>query len=515
MVPPNKHRRRKHPDATPPLAGANAQPTQGHAEPDVRLSMRLLGLWVAAIPFAVMLWSGANTSFLALKWPVAALGTVVFIALAWREQLRRAAQPDISALALRTWILGEPFLTGAALIAVGLTLSSIFSPVPGLGLLTTLRESVFLLLAVGLFVHRPRPGEIRWIMICLLVTAGVQSALAIAQGFFPSAMDVLTPGIATRTGRAAMIGTMGNPEYLASWVAPAVAASVALLISRRLSPGEKTVVAVVALLGAAMIFLSGGRGAILSAGAGLAIAFFVFRPGSTSAQTNGRFKLGLIVGGGLAGVAALAGVALLAFMSLGSPNANRTNLANRDANEAPDTRRGMLPRRIASTLNLHSASMRHRVGLYTITGRMITRDPIFGAGPGRFSNAFARTQGELARDEQGIGFWALNDIISGHYSGSAHCDPLQWWAEYGLLPFLGLTLMIMRALTGAANRLRQSRPHPDIWLIAVWVALLVTFGTMWTSFPLHLPDRALTFWVLLALLAGASTKATRPGNNKC
>jgi O-antigen ligase len=173
----------------------------------------------------------------------------------------------------------------------------------------------------------------------------------------------------------------------------------------------------------------------------------------------------------------------------------------------PSTRRGALPARLAEMTNLYSPSMRHRVGLLAVTGRMIADRPFVGSGPGLYGAAFSRTQARLAQTESGVGFWIFGDLLAGHVVEQAHSDPLQWWAEYGLLPLIGLLLMLGRALAGSAAilRERQSRPQPgQVWLAGMWAALATLSLNMWVSFPLHTPTRALTFWALLGLVAGAS-----------
>ena len=91
------------------------------------------------------------------------------------------------------------------------------------------------------------------------------------------------------------------------------------------------------------------------------------------------------------------------------------------------------------------------VCLRTLILERILDRPLLGAGPGCYGAAFGATQARMAQDEPGVGAWAVSLMLPRSYVGEAHCDPLQWWAEYGLTPTLGLSLMIAAALVGAVG----------------------------------------------------------------
>jgi O-antigen ligase len=167
---------------------------------------------------------------------------------------------------------------------------------------------------------------------------------------------------------------------------------------------------------------------------------------------------------------------------------------------SPEARRLGLPVRLVEMFDPHSPSIRHRLGLLAVTARMIGADPVFGAGPGRYGAAFGDTLERLAREESGVGFWQFARVMRGNYIGEAHCDPLQWWAEYGLLTIAGLFLMLGAALAGARRALRSGAcAEPAAG--ALWVALAVLSLNLWVAFPLHRPVRAMLFWTLLGLAA--------------
>jgi O-antigen ligase len=314
-----------------------------------------------------------------------------------------------------------------------------------------------------------------------------------------------------------MLGTIGNPEYLAGWLALGLSVATVVALSRTTASERtrgrdplKVIAAGVALLNLAAIFISGGRGAILaSLGAlGLVAAFGWIGsrrtrsqmdqaldrgPVRVSAQRPHRF--GWTVGLLAVGLLVLAGLWAI---------------------QKPDARERTLPGRLLAMTDLHSPSMRHRIGMLAVTSRIIAEHPLAGAGPGRYGWAFSDTQRRLAEHEADVGFWSLGDVLTGNYVGEAHCDPLQWWAEYGLLPILGLTLMIARALSGSWRALRRRGELNDLGDLgdpltaALWALIATMSLNMWVAFPLHGPVRALTFWTALGLLAAC----TRPDEEK-
>ncbi len=458
----------------------------------VRPSMRLLGVWLALVPYAIwppgMIWDSMNV----WRWPFATAGFLACLLFIGREAKRTRDKSPADQPAPFSFSF---FSLGAGLILVGLVLSSLFSPVMGLGLLTSLREAALVLLAVCIAAHRPRQSEAAWIMGCLLTSMGAQAGLALMQCFFPRVLGTVLPiGIDPEGGRGAMLGTIGNPEYLASWLAVGMTSGFVLTLGgkdpRREQAGFRGwAPGLVGLLALAAIFLSGGRGAILAAVGALLIYGLVWMPARRKTQTperagrpaNRSSPLGLL----LAAIAVVGAVLVAVWLA-------------RD----PSDRGDALPSRLAQIANVHSASMRHRLGLLAITSQMIVRDPLLGAGPGLYGAAYGEMQARLAEQEQGVGYWSLAEVLTNNYVNEAHCDPLQWWAEYGLLPLLGLFMMLTHALCRPWKGLR-SGGGPTAYQLAIWVGLLTLGLNMWVSFPLHVPVRAMTFWVLLGLLAGS------------
>jgi O-antigen ligase len=417
------------------------------------------------------------------RWLAGAIGVLGCLALILREsKTRRAFQ-------VRRW--SDPVIVGGLAVVAGLVLSAAFSPVPLLGLRVALRETMLVLFAAALaLAARPAAAELRWLLTCLLVSAAGQSALAALQWLVPGMVRAVVPVLAPGAGgRGAIVGTFGNPEYLASWLAAALAAAVVAIVRRDASAPRRLpfVAAGSAFL---IVFVSGGRGAFLAALAALGLWWFVWiRPArgqKDPADTPPRPDRKHLI------AAAALVVVLAAALTVSSPR----------------LRSGALPARLAAMTDLHSRSMRHRVGLYLVTSRMIADNPLFGCGPGRYGAAFNDTLGGLAAGESGIGWWALSDRLAVSYVGEAHCDILQWWAEYGLLPLAGLSVLLIAALAGPLSPRRE--PPESAAIEPLWAALAALAVSLAFSFPLHEPGRAVLFWSL----AGALAALARPENSK-
>lgn len=433
-----------------------------------------------------------------LKWPVAAWGLalVVIVSLLHRGQRGAPRKPAARSL----------LLIAGLLIALGLALSSWFSPARSLGFRVGLREVMFVAVACRLSFLRASPKHVLLIFGLLVASASMQATLTFLQyrGMF---------GGETSGGRGSMLGTLGNPEYVASWMAPAVAVSIVWLGRRSLPlPGKLGLILGAGLIGGSII-LSGGRGAALGIVAALITVALATRLGrvrriekSEGAEEAERPTEGEDeeegeessedIGGARRG--ARRGASLFArwpmFAALGLLIVVGAIAA---LNVGGTVRRQSLVGRLAEMFDPYSTSVRHRIGLVIVTSKMIVDRPIWGAGPGRFGAAFDRTRGRMAREDRSLGQWAFNDFLSDRSATEAHCDPLQWWAEYGLLPFAGLMLVIASTL---ATLIARSRTDEDSRVAVLLLAAFVTIAVgMFFSFPLHRPARAVLFWALVGL----------------
>lgn len=456
----------------------------------------LATLLLAGLPWAIAPGietrdPGSDAKWLLLGWGVLAVAASALLARRFDPTPSPAAPPPPAA---PPSAMPSPraLPVAAALIAVGIVASLALAPTPVAGARVAVRECMLVALALALASVRFTEAELRRLILACMVSAAGQAALTLWQFASPP------PG-AFGSGRSFMTGTFGNPEYVAGWLAPSLAA---MVVAGALARGAGAVAARLllaagaALLGAS-IFVGGNRGAALGAAAGIC---FATRP------------WGLL--GRPARASGVAAVSLAILAAIGA--AVGAHLAMR-----PESRSHGLIGRGLATLDLDHVPTRHRIGLATITSRLIARDPIFGVGPGRFPLEFDRERGRAAsgRDDlfdrdpgapvagapdsapdatPHLGFWRFGDLLSDAPAGEAHCDPLQWWAEYGIAPLLGLLLAVASALDRSREDVQESHRAPARLLLGAMLATLAV-GSLF-AFPLHRPARAALFWGLIGLL---------------
>lgn len=422
------------------------------------LSILCVAAAVAVVPWIYAARWPTRDTMTDLKWALDAALIAAFGAATLAE--RRTGAPGRSGARRALFV-------GAALAGIGGCVSALASPAPSLGLRVALRDALFILFACRLASMQIDARSKRALLAAYAVSAALQSALGIAQFFLASA------GASRGLVRATMLGTLGNPEHVAGWVAPALAIAAVWLAEPKLSGTRRAGLAAIATLVAGFIVLSGGRGAALSAGAAVALAHGLARrtePADAAPAPKSRAAL-------LAGAACVAALAIAAAGEIGTKS----------------IRQGLLGR-AADTLNPHSVSMRHRIGLLAVNSRMILRAPLLGTGPGRFGAGFDEARGRWAKESAGSGVWMFNSILGDQAVAEAHCDPLQWWAERGAAPFLGLALILASTLAVAGKEGESSLEARMI--LAAFAAMAVG---MLFSFPLHRPSRAALFWALAGL----------------
>jgi len=455
------------------VQGLTGEPDPHAAEAADRRPIRPLPPWallltalVAGLPWARLPLAATRDPFADPKWPLLAGALAVWLAMTQRSAARRRV---------------GPFELALGLIAVGLVISVLFSPAPRLGLRLALREGLFLVLAFRLAELAVSRGCVLGLFGAYAASAAAQAALTLYQWF---------PGGPPPNGRMAMWGTLGNPEYVAGWMAPALAAAMAWLAHGASAPSRRWALGGAVMLIGAALFLSGGRGGALGAVTGALAGIFVGRRGGAAERGRARprrrwERLASPLGAGLVGLLVLVGALALVL--------------------GPETRRQTLLGRLAELADPYSLSTRHRVGLMVVTSRMIAEQPIVGVGPGRFGAAFDQARGALARESPTLGPWVFNDLMRDYTATEAHCDPLQWWAEYGLLPLVGLLTLLTAGIGNPLRRLRtEAGGIEDRLILAALVALAVV---MLFSFPLHRPARATTFWVLIGLSQASGRRA--------
>lgn len=396
-----------------------------------------------------------------LRWVVVIAGLVGVIALiTWEERGKHE-----SGGGWREIVRGRDALAiGAILIGVGMLVSSLASPVPLLGLRIGVREAFLAAMAVCLARREVRAAELNWLIGCLLAATGLQACLGLFQAFAGEAV-----------GRTGMHGTLAQSEALSDFVG-AGAAAAAIIAIKTTHQQWRIFALLVAAIGAATVFIAGGRGGAIAGAAALLLAIFLFR-----ADWRETFKrVGIVA-------AAACVIGAIGFGLLNSSGRGST-----------------LPSRLIQMFNPETVPVRHRIGLTRVSWNMVMDRPLVGVGPGRFAAGFSEMQGRLAAKAPGGDIWKFNEMLSEFSPNEAHCDPLQWWAEYGLLPTIGLFVMLFGALSRGAAILRR---RMDALRTGLWVAMAAWAVVMWFSYPLHDPLSAIFFWVLLGVLPSRKADA--------
>jgi|GEM_PF-534893 len=281
-----------------------------------------------------------------------------------------------------------------------------------------------------------------------------------------------------------MLSTLGNPEYLGSYLAP-----IALLILPGVFGGNNNKIRVIyfllSLILLASLLLTGARGPLIALFAG-AIPVLIFIYKKTAPRMQRRFTAIFI----------FLCIFVFVFMLVFSfPNPiNRHNQA--------------ILQRFLNLGNVRSTSMKERILFHTIGAELIAERPVFGVGEGMFRVKFYPTLERLAQKDQGSGVYRFIVELKNRVADNTHNDFLQIWIENGTLGFLVFTLAMSFAMAGAFSQVFKPNLDPERGrlLLGFCAASLCLLVNATFSFPLHMPVRAALFWCVFgAMHYGALT----------
>ncbi len=419
----------------------------------------VLAALVCALPFAVtaQLHDPRTSQRFFLQ---CGLSLIAIVALA----VRAFGDRELSIRRADAWVL---------LLAETTAMAAVLGRTP----VASLAEALFpLSLMFGWFLFRPvlRCANGFRMLAAAFLLAGVAVALVgIAQSF---GIDPLSYAQADRAGKLRIASTLGNPNYVASFVAPLVLLAGAVACSGGLAWRVFGGIASVPLL--VCLVLSGGRagfgGFVLGGVATLVLAGAHFAL-SRRSITLRAFAMGSLV------LAAVAAAIFGALRFAGYDVAGRV---------------------------LSSGEIALRLLPWHIAWDMFLQHPLAGIGPGRF---FVESRDTL------IAFLGNPDhaiYLIEHASGRGgaashlHNEYLQTLVETGLAGLVAFALVIGACIVPAAGRAIGGH---DGWPGAAFLAgaLVCQMADATFGFPFSLPASGLLFWFLLAAaVSRADTEAT-------
>lgn len=286
-------------------------------------------------------------------------------------------------------------------------------------------------------------------------------------------------------GRVYIFSTIGNPEYLGSYIA---ALSVLLVPSLLFgSPSAAvfsphSIVYVFKLLTflffLLVIFLTGARGAFIGLIAGCLLIFII----GIKAQRLKLRRVHYLIGGGFFITISL----IVVIFSFPNP----INFRN-----------AQVLGRFKNMVDIRDDSIKERLLFYSVCAEIIGDYPVIGIGPGRFKVEFYPYIKKLVDEDQKAGMLMTLLDLKNRVPDNAHNDLLQFWVEFGSLGFFAFLLaitahfgLLLPRLTNPLFPLRLSQLETA--LAGSLLCLLVNAAF---SFPLHSPARATIFWVFFGL----------------
>ncbi|KAF0208971.1 MAG: O-antigen ligase family protein [Actinomycetota bacterium] len=326
-------------------------------------------------------------------------------------------------------------------------LSAVFTGAQASVIATWVRYASYLMLVCVVAAVAVDPAR-RRMMLWILVIVG---SVTVVHGFWqyvnPTVyigMDGLDTSVATR-----VFATFENPNFYAEFLVLVFAVTLALVFAEK---GVLRYIAIVLLVAQAMaLLLTYTRGSWLALALGLGIVV-------------------LMIDARLIWPFVLSGAAIVPFVP------------------------GVLDR-VASIFSLEGTAS-FRLKLWEVAGESIAERPLFGAGLGRFYDAFRATV--LSHPE----------ITLGYLSYGAHNSYFQLAAEVGILGGIAFAWMVFGSCRmGAFYNMRMAGDMRSRLVNAALTAGLVAFAVnAFTSNAFQHPRGAVFFFVLVGIQAGVGAE---------
>ncbi len=311
----------------------------------------------------------------------------------------------------------------------------------------------------------------RWVKILLI---GVVSAgfLAAAYSFFQFYGAEL-PIWKQLTSRLRLFSTFGNPNYLAGYLVAALHLGVLLFFIQKKWKFLWLIIIGILYASCLMTYARGAWVALFFSSFFVLVLLFFYR-----GDFFKRNKLSVVL------LAMMIFVISLIFLFPNPLNLKKINLVERSVSVVSP-----------------KASSSHRFLIWQSALELIKEKPILGWGVGTFGVHYPSAQGRvLSREEN------KNYLTRANRSINAHNDYLQIWAEEGLIGlslFLGIIgLFYWKLFSFLRKNIREKTTTPCLFLIFLSGGITSFLIHALVSFPFHIIQNGMVFWLFLALAAG-------------
>lgn len=300
-------------------------------------------------------------------------------------------------------------------------------------------------------------------------------------------------------GRGFFLSTIGNPEYVGSYLAILASLSLPAVLSKERSKKfyVKASCLILFILG---LIMSGARGALIGFVCAIIAAIII---SVSSGQWSPSRKLKIICV-----IALLLIIFILIILSFPNP----LNVRNE-----------FLFKRFQDLFDLRSESLSERIVFYCSAVEMTVRHPFFGGGAGSFKLEYFPTIAQMMNNDKKAGMMQFIYSSRNRSAEYAHCDYLQFLAEYGFPGFaffIGFILSIIFSLTKFFKANSKSQKHSEefFFKLSLLCAIICVLINSLFSFPLQMPIRGSLFWMLCGMstasIDNAGNEDLREGDNK-
>ncbi len=350
-------------------------------------------------------------------------------------------------------------LAGAILLSL-INTKSFFDSAQGLALWGSYILAYFIVISVV--------ESSRWIKILLgaALLAGFVAATYCIFQFY----GVDFPFWIKLGGRGRLFSTFGNPNYLAGYLIGCLPLAFVLFTALRRRWKKATLGATIAILYTAvlMTYTRASWAGLLASGLFTLVLLFLFL-GRGFFRKNRYWLAGL----------ALILLAITVVYSVPNP----INWPGRSVFG-----------RAASSFDFQQSSLQSRFLIWLSTIEVAKQQPIIGSGIGTLGVNYPEAQGEVLAQARYRHF-----IPQANKSINAHNDLLHMWAETGILGLLCAAWIIIAFYTDAFRSLKRASSEQKTLLVGFMGGALAILGHSVFSFPFHVIQNGLLFWLFLGL----------------